>query len=154
MLCGVTGGLTCERVGEKLGRIGKFEIMTEKRLSNKWILRWTWAGVRYLLLPGHVTHHMACTETGLNTCTLLSVDTLKPLRRGEKVQIKNRCSGSSSQTATVSVLKYVSYPSPSRCINVSLHKGKTSPTEHELAGRKQWTLCLTTSCTVWKQAGT
>lgn len=27
------------------------------------------------------THHMACTETGLKTWTLLTVDTLKPLMR-------------------------------------------------------------------------
>ena len=25
------------------------------------------------------THHMACTDTGLKTCTLVSVETLKPL---------------------------------------------------------------------------
>lgn len=31
-----------------------------------------------------VTHHMACTDTGLNTCTLPSVDTLNPLEAGRK----------------------------------------------------------------------
>lgn len=48
----------------------------------------------------------------------------------------------------------LSYPSPSRCINVSLHKGKTSPTEHELGGGKIWSLRVTTLCTASKQAGT
>lgn len=32
------------------------------------------------------TYHIACTDTGLNMCTLLSVDTLNPLVRRKKAQ--------------------------------------------------------------------
>lgn len=33
-----------------------------------------------------MTHHMACTDTGLKMCTLVSVDTLKPLRENKHSQ--------------------------------------------------------------------
>lgn len=39
--------------------------------------------------PGQIrvsTYHIACTDTGLNIWTLLSVDTLNPLERGKKAQ--------------------------------------------------------------------
>lgn len=39
------------------------------------------------------TYHMACTDTGLNMCTLLSVDTLNPLGRGKKGTVKTSPKG-------------------------------------------------------------
>lgn len=95
---------------------------------------------------------MACTETGLNTWTLLSVDTLKPLRTKDKQEKKRNNSQPSVSELLLLHLdcRRCSHPSPSRCIKVSLHKGRTSPTEQDLKiGQKKW---ITVS-TATKQVG-
>lgn len=75
------------------------------------------------------THHMACTETGLKTWTWLTVDTLKPLIRGiQHVQSEHFVTVVFKNAELGLCVNVMPHPSPSKCISVSLHKGKTSPT--------------------------
>lgn len=79
------------------------------------------------------TYHIACTETGLKTWTLLTVDTLKPLmNRIQHVQSEYFANVVFKNAELGLCVHVMPHPSPSKCISVSLHKGRTSPTVHVL----------------------
>lgn len=71
---GFMEGLQCRPLTE---RVKPRYCMIEQLKKNIYIYVYTYRD-RTAVKTG-VTHHMACTDTGLKMCTLLSVDTLKPL---------------------------------------------------------------------------